>query len=241
VKKSISLSNLRAKVETKQFLSSSINKPKRDDFYGFGSFDKLKKEMSIPFEQIESNYLNDSSNTISNSIAGFAPNVPAYLNGEPECMYNFEFTETANYHELNFYISLPWDVKSGEIREQGKELAEYLRKNTSPKDKFKISFFGFFENLKELDTRLSHKITEIDLEIIVCDYDDYMTNDILNLICTSAMFRFYMLNSLSYFQGIKKHNTNGNPIPFNDAISKRKELKLMDFMNIETELNKIEL
>ena len=241
MKKEYNFSSIKESLETDKMLNSSINKYNMPEFYGYGNFSEFNEMAAKKFNREFSNEITEISTiNIINDVTGYAPNVVNYINGEPEDMYNFEFTENVNYHELNFYISLSWKITAEEIKKQGQILAKYLQDNTSNRDKFKISFFGNFKDSFLLsDKKKKMEDKRLELEIIVADYDDYITDNIFNTICSPCFFRLYMLNLCSFAYGYNYKALNGYPEPFETA--KEKNGSLLDFMNMEKELNKITL
>jgi hypothetical protein len=238
MKKEYNFSSIKESLETEKMLNSSINKRKSPDFYGYDNFAEFNEVASKKFNREFSNEISEISTiNIINDVTGYAPNIVNFINGEPEDMYNFSFTENVNYHELNFYISLSWRVTAKEIAKQGQILAKYLQDNTSNKDKFKITFFGNFMDcyIEQTDKRMADK--RLELEIIVADYDDYITDNIFNTICSPCFFRLYMYNLISLAYGYDSNMLNGSPEAFETA--KEKNTTLMDFMNMEYELNQI--
>ena len=233
-------SDIKKHLETTEMLKSSINKKKETTFYGFESFGELTKEVGKPFLRPFSN-LESSINPamIKNDICGFAPNIPKFLNGEPECMYNFETKENTNYHELNFYISMSWSVNASEIKKNGLILAKYLQENTSPKDKFKITFHSMSYDIYKVGTGRKVKDSKLDLSIVVSDFNDYLTDNLLNLICSPAFYRLYILNAQSYAYGRKKRELNAYPASFAKCKIKYPDLELMNFMDLSNELKEI--
>lgn len=70
------------------------------DFYG-GSFNKAKRDLlkgNLPaaakadalMNKLADDSMDSSGLRLDCSVAGFAPNVPAYLSGDPECMYAYD-------------------------------------------------------------------------------------------------------------------------------------------------------
>jgi hypothetical protein len=238
--KEYNFSSIKASIETEKMINSSIDKVSNLDFYGYDNFQDFTEMVGKKFERNQSNQSNtfDAAN-VKNDICGFSPNVPMYINGEPENMYNFDISEDANYHELNLYISLSWKVTSEEIEKQGQILAKFLQDKTSNKDKFKITFFGNYNSPNLLTTKKKMKDNRLELSVIVANYDDYITDNIFNTICSPCFFRLYMLNLISLSYGYDSRTLNGHPESFEEA--KKSNNTLMDFMNMDTELNKITL
>jgi hypothetical protein len=233
MKLNFKLSDLRKLIETPEYLKSSIDE-NRKDYYGYSNFAELETETAKPFETNGVNNETQISSNIYNSVCGFAPNVPAYLNGEPESMYNFETTTEVNYHELDFYICLGWNVTSNEIKRNGKILADYLKSNTSAADKFKITFHFDIQALdnERTNTKVKDgKYVQTTLEIT--DFDDYVTEEILNLVCSPALFRLYMIGSLSVGLGETEAVMNGNAVSFDRSKSGKQNSNMIDFMNMQ--------
>jgi hypothetical protein len=210
-------------------------------FQGFKSHDDMIKSFSnFKFKGAE-NSKNISINTF-NDICGFAPNIPAFINCEPENMYNFETQHKNNIIELKIYICLPSNIRASEIEANGLILAQFLEKNATSNDKFKVSFNfkikGVYKCFNDEGADLLHKEAHISLK--VSDFSDYIPIETLAVICSPAMFRFYGIASVDYLQGFKKRVCNGSPIQYHELNDSDKK-NYINFMDIKSELNKIKI
>lgn len=210
-------------------------------FQGFKTHDDMIKSFnSFKFKGAENS--KDISINTYNDICGFAPNIPAFINCEPENMYNFETQHKNNIIELKIYICLPSNIRASEIEANGLILAEFLQKNATSKDRFKVSFNfkikGLYKCFNDENSDLLHKEAHISLK--VADFNDYIPAETLAVICSPAMFRFYGIASVDYLQGFKKRVCNGSPIQYHELNDNDKKTYI-NFMDIKNELNKIKI
>lgn len=208
-------------------------------FYGANSFEDMQKELNKPFVLSGKNEAPQitSFNTCLD-VYGFAPNVAAYLNNEPENMYNFESSEAPNLIELNIYISLPYSIDAAAIAKQGQILAKFLSENTTAKDRFKVTFYNNSTGNNFLNSKKLANIENLELVIELCNYNDYITDYLLNLICSPGFYRYYILSCRNFANGFNDFKLNGYPVIFNNLPTGHNYL---DFMNMQTELNKIKI
>lgn len=233
----VDFNTLRAYCDSQKY-SNSVDF--RSDFQGFDSFN----EMQAAFKSFEFagdvNPANQTNFDTAPDVCGYAPNVPAYLNSEPLTMFNFDHTITNNLIELNIYIALDYKIEAAEIAKQGQILSNFLALNTTAKDRFKITFisnltgssYDYNKNIKEkhiLKNRLEREIT-------VCDFSDYITPELLTIICSPAFYRFYILGATDYFNNFTVKHCNGYPVTYSYLDNKEDYINFMDMAN---ELKKI--
>lgn len=201
-------------------------------FEGFASFQLMQDHFNT-FKFLNNPLINQVNLNTCPDICGFMPNVPAYLNNEPQDMFNFEQSEQVNLIELNLYISLPSTVNAKEIDKNGKILAAWLAKNTTAKDRFKINLCGQTTKIWQLGKKGKTTLPGQKIKINLCDFNDYITPDILAMLCSPAAYRYYYFAGRNMLMNKKVECYAGAPVHFNDLPDSD---NFINFMNMEHEL-----
>ena len=218
-----------------------------ENFDGFNSIQSMlesfKQDLNL---NGQNSFLSQTSHNVFNDVAGFAPNVPAYLNNEPLSMFNFETTAVNKLIELNIYVCYSYKITFNQIKKQADILANFLKQNSTGETRFKVCFKSNFkgivlQNFYKGQKKPSLKCTSLNTTVTVCEYNDYITNEILNVISSAAMFRFYLLSSIAINNDLPSINVNGYPVMFS-GLSQSDQATFIDFNNMETELrNKVKI
>lgn len=226
--------------EIDQFLATPYNRGTlkfSEDFEGYNSFEEMKDEIKKGIQlDFESNTFEISNNMIQD-VAGFMPIIPDYLQGRPDCMFNFETVTAPRYYELNIYISLQSDVEAHKIRRQGEILKAFVKDNFAPTDRIKITFTNMAEDCHELGNT-SNKLGDLTMTVIFSDFNDYITPELWALICSPAAYRIYMLKGRSIgFVGQLNYSqlTNGTPVSISSA-RRISGVNYIGFMNMAEDL-----
>lgn len=219
----------------------SINKRGFDkSFYGYTNFEDMQEDFK-KFKRTGVDMLNKGGFEVIKDVAGFMPNIEAYINGEPEAMYNFNAGECNNLIEVKIYMSMAYAVTAEQIRDKGLILADFIERNSNARDRFKITFIAKFSKLHVMKSNsLKMKYKEVSNELTFCDYNDYMTNELLGCLCSPAMYRYYILGLNGLAQGHNVYDHNGCCVGFNELTAAEQETTI-NYMNIENELHKIKL
>ena len=226
--------------DSKDYVESAKNTFGR--WMGVDSYDELKKSCAIPLKRdCTSIYGKSHTTQIENSVCGFLPNVPAYLNNEPMNMFYMEAQNEVRLISINLFICLPASVNSSEIERNGKILAEYIEKNTTDKDRFQVNFISAAKKYHTMnfgEAKHENGITVIK----VCEHDDYITDSLLKLITLPAFYRYYMLGFENKAHGHTKYNINSKCTNLSDLLL-RSEMEpyqdTMDYMDMENNVKKL--
>ena len=210
----------------------------RKNFEGFISFDEMQNAFKTDIQLKGQSHDFEMTNNLVQDIAGFYPLVPDYLAGRPDCMLNFETDTKVNYYDLPLYISLPYDVAANEIKRNGEQLKQYISNFAKPSDRFRITVTNRAENLHELGDE-SNKFGHIEMKIQLTDFNDYITPEIWNMICSPALYRYYVMRgrSMKYQDKLKRpcNSLNGTPIRHFE-LPQADRSKYIDFMNMQTSI-----
>lgn len=182
-------------------------------FHGISTYQQL-----IDMETKQTEYKNpmvihtNNFETVAD-VAGSMVNMDAFLNGEPEDMYNFVYSDSNIVKDLNLFISLGWQVDSEDIRRASERIYKYIL-NKPANVYFNVTITTIFKYMN------SGKVRE--LKVILSDSDSYMTDHCLNMLGSPVFFRWLMVNYV-----ITKQNALIQPMPTNRD--------LIDFMTFDLE------
>ncbi len=182
----------------------------RYDFYGVYDYAELLELETKPLQYRNPNVIHSNKFETVSDVCGSMVNIDAYLNGEPEDMFNFEYSDSNIVKDLNLYISLPWTVTAQSIERASKKVYEYII-NKPANVYFNVSITLKFHYSK------SKNIKEI--KVILSDSDSYITDHCVNMLSTPLFFRWLIINYT-----ITKQNWYPEPMPTN-----RDFINFMDF------------
>lgn len=167
------------------------------DFHGFADVseidDILNREVTQSNEVLQHNRTFDMVSSVSGSIV----NIDAYLNGEPEDMFTFVSSESNTVEDLNLYISLSWKVPASDIAAAAQRIKAYVESRPSNvslninirTDYKKVWYVGKTQSLKNRRVG-AEKYT---LLLNVASADDYLTDQVINLIGHPMFYRWVIL------------------------------------------------
>jgi hypothetical protein len=153
-------------------------------YFGFNRKEELKaiEDRQISFNNGDT--VNSNKYELINSYSGSLVNMDAYLSGEPEDMYNFVDSNSNVVKDLKLFISMNGGVEAKKIEEAAKKVLKYIE------DKPANVFFNIsLVSSGTYTTGNKHSR----LEVILSDSDSYITNEVINLLCSPAMYRYYIL------------------------------------------------
>lgn len=182
----------------------------RQPFHGITTYQQL-----IDMETKQTPYKNNNVIHTNNfetvpDVSGSMVNMEAYLNGEPEDMYNFVYNDSNIVKDINLFISLGWQVDSEDIRRASERIYNYIL-NKPANVYFNVNITTVF---KYKDSGRVRK-----LKVILSDSDSYMTDHCLNMLGSPVFFRWLMVGYV-----ITKQNAYVQPMPTN-----RDLINFMDF------------
>jgi hypothetical protein len=132
-------------------------------------------------------------------VAGSVVNIDAYIQGQPENMFNFVYSESNIVQDLNLYLSVSYSVTANEIQEAAQRVKKYIES--------KPANVSLNINLRS-DYRLSYSTDKKVKSIIinVARADDYLTDQVVNLLGHVMFFRYFICNYI-----FLSNNSNGTP------------------------------
>jgi len=166
-------------------------------FHGFADVSEidsiLNKEVINSTEVLQHNRTFDMISDVSGSVV----NIDAYLNGEPEDMYNFVSSESNIVEDLNIYISLSWKVPVQDIAAAAQRIKAYVESRPANvslninirTDYRKVWYVGKTQSLK--NRRVG--VDKHTLLLNVASADDYLTPQVINLIGHPIFYRWVIL------------------------------------------------
>jgi hypothetical protein len=180
-------------------------------FHGFADVseidDILNKEVVNSTEVLQHNRTFDMISDVSGSVV----NIDAYLNGEPEDMYNFVSSESNIVEDLNIYISLSWKVPVQDIAAAAARIKAYVESRPS-----NVSLnINIRTDYKEVDYKGRKRTRYVGSQLYsmiinVASADDYLTPQVVNLIGHPIFYRWVILQ---YICGTMDSNCTTEPTP----------------------------
>jgi hypothetical protein len=170
-------------------------------FHGFSSVseidDILNKEVINSTEVLQHQKTFDMVSDVSGSVV----NIDAYLNGEPEDMYNFVSSESNIVEDLNIYISLSWKVPVQDIAAAAARIKAYVESRPANvslninirTDYRKVWYVGRTQSLK--NRRVG--VDKHTLLLNVASADDYLTPQVINLIGHPIFYRWVIIQYIA--------------------------------------------
>lgn len=153
-------------------------------FFGVNSREELKQIEERPLNFANGEKVNSNQYELINSFSGSMVNMGAYLSGEPEDMYEFQDTNSNVVKDLKLFISMSGSIEARKIEEAAKKVLKYIEEKPA-NVYFNVSLVSSGTYMR------SHKHSRI--EVILSDSDSYITNEVINLLCSPAMYRYYIL------------------------------------------------
>lgn len=97
---------------------------KADDLLLNGDIETANKIKAIAYKQTPKG----TKTSIINAPFGFVPNVPRYLSGRPDCMFNVKSQTYKNTKVLNlvYYVGAPCDIKANDLATVGVKLLRVI-------------------------------------------------------------------------------------------------------------------
>ena len=190
--------------------NSGIRDNYRYEFHGISTYQQLIDMETKPLTYRNPNIIYSNKFETVPDVCGSMVNMDAYLNGEPEDMYNFVYSDSNIVKDLNLYISLPWTVTAQSIERAAKKVYEYII-NKPANVYFNVSI--------TLKFKYSNSGNEKELKLILSDSDSYITDHCINMLSTPLFFRWLLINYT-----ITKQNWYIQPMPTN-----RDFINFMDF------------
>lgn len=157
----------------------------RHDFHGFSTYQNLIDMETKPLSYSNPNVIHSNKFETVSDVCGSMVNMGAYLNGEPEDMFNFEYSDSNIVKDLNLYISLPWMVRADDIAAAAKKVYEYII-NKPSNVYFNVSLTTSF--------KYSNSSNKKEIKIILSDSDNYITDHCVNMLGSPALFRWLIIN-----------------------------------------------
>lgn len=153
-------------------------------FFGFTSKKELKSIEDRPLNFANGEKLNSNQYELRSSFSGSMVNLDAYLNGEPEDMYEFEDTNSNIVKDLRLFISMSGSIEAKQIETAAKKVLKYIEEKPA----------NVFFNVSLISSgTYTNTGKHSKLEVILSDSDSYITNEVINLLCSPAMYRYYIL------------------------------------------------
>jgi hypothetical protein len=183
-------------------------------FHGFADVSEidtiLNKEVINSTEVLQHQKTFDMVSDVSGSVV----NIDAYLNGEPEDMYNFVSSESNIVEDLNIYISLSWKVPVQDIAAAAARIKAYVESRPANvslninirTDYRKVWYVGKTQSLK--NRRVG--VDKHTLILNVASADDYLTSQVINLIGHPIFYRWVIIQ---YICGKLDSNCNVEQCP----------------------------
>lgn len=182
----------------------------REEFHGISAYQKIIDMETAPLTYRNPNVIHSNKFETVSDVCGSMVNMDAYLNGEPEDMYNFVYSDSNIVKDINLYISLPWNVEAYQIERAAKRIYNYIL-NKPANVYFNVS----------ITTKVKYQNSgnKKEIKIILSDSDSYMTDHCLNMLGSPAFFRWLIINYT-----ITKQNCYIQPMP-----EDRDLISFMDF------------
>jgi hypothetical protein len=153
-------------------------------FFGINSREELKQIEERPLNFANGEKVNSNQYELINSFSGSMVNMGAYLSGEPEDMFEFQDTNSNVVKDLRLFISMSGSVNAKKIEAAAKKVLKYIEEKPA-NVYFNVSLVSSGTYMR------SGKHSKI--EVILSDSDSYITNEVINLLCSPAMYRYYVL------------------------------------------------
>lgn len=155
----------------------------------------LNKEVSKSDRAIQHNKIFDMVPDVTGSVV----NIDAYIQGQPEDMFSFISSEANMVQDLNLYLSVSWRVTAKEIQDAANRVKKYIES--------KPANVSLNINLRT-DYKLSYSTDKTLKSIIinVARADDYLTDQVVNLLGHVMFFRYFICNYI-----FLSNNSNGTP------------------------------
>jgi len=191
----------------------ALTNPKLD-FHGFADVSEIDAILNAPTtNNIELKPHSKTFDMVS-SVSGSIVNIDAYLNGEPEDMYTFVNSESNTVENLNLYISLSWNVPASDIAAAAQRIKAYVESRPSNvslninirTDYRTLHYVGKTQSLK--NRRVGKELYSMLID--VASADDYLTDQVINLIGHPMFYRYIILQ---YICGTLDSNCNVEPCP----------------------------
>ena len=180
-------------------------------FHGFADVSEidaiLNKEVINSTEVLQHQKTFDMVSDVSGSVV----NIDAYLNGEPEDMYNFVSSESNIVEDLNIYISLSWKVPVHEIAEAAKRIKSYIESRPANVS-LNINIRTDYRTVEYKGRKQTRYVGKdlYSMLINVASADDYLTDQVINLIGHPMFYRYIIIQ---YICGTLDSNCNVEPCP----------------------------
>lgn len=156
----------------------------RYDFYGVYDYAEVLELETKPLTYSNPNIIHSNKFETVPDVSGSMVNMDAYLNGEPEDMFNFEYSDSNIVKDLNLYISLDFTVKSSRIAAAAEKVYNYvINKPANVYFNVSITFNFCYANSNHVKS----------IKLILSDSDSYMTDHCVNMLGTPLFFRWLLI------------------------------------------------
>jgi hypothetical protein len=154
-------------------------------FTGLPDLESIDTILNKPIQHNEERIINTKTFDVICSTAGSFVNMDAYLSGEPENMYQFENSDANIVEDLNLFIALTYKVKATEIQKAADRIYKYVI--------MRPANVSLNINLRSDYTHSASKETH-SLILNLASAEDYLTDQVINLIGSSMLYRYFILS-----------------------------------------------
>ena len=175
-------------------------------FHGFESIDDIDSILNAEVQNNGEYITNNRTFDMVPDVCGAIVNMDAYIQGQPEDMYNFVSSDSNIVEDLNLYISLPYMVRAADIAAAAQRIKSYVESrpaNVSININIRTDYKTYDDSKRIKEGKKVNTIL-----INVCNADDYLTPQVINLIGHPMFYRWVILS----YQ-FNKHNCNSIPQP----------------------------
>lgn len=172
-------------------------------FVGFSNLDEIERILNKEVTKNGDFLQNNRTFDMVPDVCGSVVNMDAFIQGQPEDMYNFVSSESNIVQDLNLYYAINGAVPVQHISDAAKRVKEYIESKPA-----NVSF-----NIK---VRSDYKMyggrdkKSYSLNLLVASAEDYLTDQVVNLLGHPMFFRYFMLHHR--FEKLNS-NTQGEPTP----------------------------
>lgn len=188
----------------KRYNGYAVTNP-RFEFTGLKSIDDIDNILNAEVKQNADFKTNERVFDMVPDVCGSVVNLDAYLQGQPEDMFNFVSSDANIVEDLNLWICMAASVKVVDIAAAAQRLKSYVENRPS-----NVSFnINVRSDYKPYDDRprVKNRVgTDVySLRILVASAEDYLTPQVINLLGHPMFYRYFMLR-------YKAHQLNSNSI-----------------------------
>lgn len=176
-------------------------------FTGLSSLEEIDEILNREVTQSNEVLQHNRTFDMVSDVCGSVVNMDAFIQGQPEDMYNFVSSESNIVEDLNIFISISADTPVSFIQRAANNIKEYIESRPSN--------VSFNINLRSDGHQYNDKTRKRfgvfhTLIVRVASADDYLTPQVINLLGHPMFYRYFILQ---YKAAALNSNTTAEPTP----------------------------